>query len=215
VALTIDLLGESMEAFAWPGVALILGLVTLILFRPEVRKLINRTQKVGKGWLEAAKPEEQASPQKGSGVDEFITRTYQNQLLIEQEERIRNHLDSLKPASAAERETFLLKSLAATTLIQAFERTYYLIYGSQIRALEFLNDSRHLSVKPGELEPIYQEVTRQFPESYEGYPFERWLDFLVSSNLIRVDGAGIAITVFGKEFLKYLLDQGLSFRKLR
>ena len=204
-----------MEPFAWPIVALILGIIGLFLFKPQIRGLINRTEKVGKGWLQAKSPEDQLGPSKISEVDDFLRRAFDNQLLREQEDIIRKYLDSLKPASPVERENFLFKVLAASTIAQSFDRIYFTIFGSQIAVLQFLNDCREVKTAPSDLDPFYTQAASPDAQFYAGYAFEKWIGFLVSWTLVRIDSDSIFITVRGKEFLKYLVDQGFSFLRPR
>jgi hypothetical protein len=52
------------------------------------------------------------------------------------------------------------------------------------------------------------------PDFYANYSFDQWLNFMVAQVLVRVDnGDEVSITVAGREFLKSVVQQGLSFNK--
>jgi hypothetical protein len=132
-------------------------------------------------------------------VVENFYQTYDNQLLRECEDSVR--LEAQKRQSAAEREAFLVKTLSAVIILAFFEGTWNVIFGSQIRALELLNKG---IAKVEDLRPHYEQDLDKRPQ----YPFESWYGYLKEQVLIRQDGYNVAITVRGKEFLKYLVQCG-------
>jgi len=103
--------------------------------------------------------------------------------------------------SPADRERFLTRGMTATLVMGFFEITWWLMFGSQIRALERLNKGV-ASIQ--ELRPFYEQSLPQHPQ----YPFESWLIFLTSRILIRQDGNNVSITVRGREFLTWLVQNG-------
>lgn len=202
-----------MEVFAWPLVVFLLGVIGMFFFKRPIQRLIDRAEKVGKGGIQARALPEQATEPKSSGVEDFLKKVYDNQLLREAEEGIRTHLESLKPVNVEERERFLLRNFAATVILRAFDRIYYDIYGSQLAALQFLNDFRGAQVTLENLRPFFEEACKKHPELYINDRFERWLGFISTAGLVRLDNNIFSITVRGKEFLKYLVDQGRTFLK--
>ena len=50
-------------------------------------------------------------------------------------------------------------------------------------------------------------------EFYANYSFDQWLHFMVSQVLVRVDGEYVSITVGGREFLKFIVQEGKAFNK--
>jgi hypothetical protein len=112
----------------------------------------------------------------------------------------------------AERERVLIRFLASVHIGQSFDRIYYNVFGSQLRALNVLNGS------PEGLPKIVAEAFYEFgkslePESYTNLSYESWLAFLSSWFLVTVEDDDVKITAFGTEFLKYLLEQKLTLEK--
>jgi len=201
-----------MEFLAWPVVGLVLGIIALLMFRKPFIRFIDRAEKVSKDGIQARSAMQQQKEIPPSKVEEFL-KVYENQLLLEMEQTAKDGLDALHPRDADEREKFLLRNFAAVLISQAFHRTYYGIYGSQIIALQYLNDNRMVPQKTENILPYYDDAVHRFPAFYSNYSFEGWLTYMVSSGLVQKNGNDIAITLRGKEFLKYMVEQGYSLAK--
>ncbi len=101
----------------------------------------------------------------------------------------------------AERELFLLRGFSTTLLMGFYEITWYIIFSSQIKALERLNKG---TATLEELRPYYDMNAEKRPQ----YPFESWFGYMKEQALLLQDGFNIKITVRGKGFLKYLVLHG-------
>lgn len=203
-----------LDTIIWPLTVLFVAIFALLLFRRQLARLIDRTISVSKSGIVASSvPQESGQPPKSSNVADFLEKTFDNALIVELQDTLRKQINSLNPTSDAERSKLLLKLLAAIVIIRGFDLTYYHIYGSQIRALQYLNDGRGLAIPTTDLERFYESAKNADPAFYGHYAFDGWLSFLESGLLIRRDSGNVAITVRGKEFLKYLVDQGYTFLK--
>ncbi len=201
-----------MEFLAWPAVVLVLGVIAICVFRQPITRFLDRAQKIGKSGIEAAASAQASGVEvKPSPADELL-KAFDNALLLEREKFIRTELERLHIDSNPDRERVLIRLLAALALVQTFERTYTLIWGSQISALQFLNSAG--SVRVDLLRPWYDQAAAREPELYSTYTFGQWLGFLEASLLIARTGDSAAISVGGREFLKYLLHQGYALYKL-
>jgi len=128
-----------MNFVTWPVVGLVLGLVGMFVFRTPLSQLIGRTQKIGKDLLLAGPHAQPTLPQDDkTAVDEFL-RSYDNALLAEQEQAIRDDLAKRGIAAKPDIEKVLLRALAATQILAHFERTYSIIWDSQLALLRHLN----------------------------------------------------------------------------
>ena len=132
---------------------------------------------------------------------------------MKREEAVRKDLDGRKILTSIERDRILIRHFSAITLGYQFERTYNQIWGSQIAALQFLNTRGDHGCERSEMLVFYSEGKNGFPLLYGNYPFENWFKFMESFTLITIAGDKISITLEGREFLKYLLDQPYSFQK--
>lgn len=97
-------------------------------------------------------------------------------------------------------------------ILLTFERVYNIIYGSQLQLLQYINTYSNLSTE--ELIPFYETAKSKYPEFYETYTFESWLQFLINMDLIiRNDDGKYSITWIGRDFLKFIIELALSMSK--
>lgn len=120
-----------MQAFSWPLVALILGLVAIFVFRTQLSLLLGRARKIGPFETSIGQQE----PTRVSPTDEWIEKTLGGPLVEERNKSIQKEFDS-RQISPTERERLLLLWTAGATLALQFERAYLRIYGSQLSALQ-------------------------------------------------------------------------------
>ncbi len=203
----------NMTWITWPMVGLILGLVAMLVFRRPLTRLLDRTRRIGKTGLEAGEQPKELSQPVGASASEELRRLFDNALLVQREDMIRGDLAKVTFRDSTDRETFLVRVLAAASIVQRFEQIYRGIWGSQLGALHFLNSANLTGVDPGQVRPWYDQAVARHPELYESYTFEQWLGFLGSQTLIVTTASGIAISLEGREFLKYLLHQGYPLYK--
>ena len=94
-----------------------------------------------------------------------------------------------------------------------FERIYYLIFGSQIRLLQHLNSA--FSAPKEEFKFYFDNTVELNPAFFKDYDYDQYLNFLIGNNLIDEDKNGIiAVSIIGRDFLKYIVEEGLSDYKL-
>jgi hypothetical protein len=202
------------EIFAWPIAVVVLVSFALILFRKAIERLLDRTTRLGKeGLIASNKSQDVSKESKPSTVEDFLKKTFDNALLVEVEEKLKQQLDAIDAKNPTEKEKLLLRLLASLVIIQSFDRTYFLIYGSQLVTLQHLNDLRGQKVLVSDLITFYDIAKKSESQFYAQYPFDRWFEFLISSFLVRKDGDFASITLRGKEFLKYLIEQGYTTLK--
>jgi len=102
----------------------------------------------------------------------------------------------------------LIKHLAVTQLLLQAEVTYRTIFGSQIALLKFLNTSGGGTKE--QLLLFYETARVRFPQLYETYSFEQYLQYLLTYGLVLVRDGRYFTTVAGQEFLKWLSGASVS-----
>jgi hypothetical protein len=134
-------------------------------------------------------------------------------IVQQQEESIRASLKKFNlDVNLQEAVDLLIKHLAVTQLWFTAERIYRMIFGSQIALLKFLNTSG--SASRVQLSQYYEVVKTQFPDAYNNYSFEQYLQFLLTQGLIATqDNEHYVITTGGKEFLRWMIEVGASENK--
>ena len=206
----------------WPTSGLLLGLTAILAFRPQLAALLDRTEKV-KDWLVAPKQSATNGLSAPGSAEaqkqiEALTAGFNNQLLYTQEERIVAEVKTHAFEVTTPLERALIKHLAGTQILLHFERTYTWIYGSQVRALRWLNAAKR-GVTTAEVRPFFDEAKGRFESLYAVYDFKQWLRFLAIQGLVTeseesknagadAEPSDIQISLAGREFLKYLVDQG-------
>jgi hypothetical protein len=201
-----------ISALAWPVVVM----SALLIFRTRINQLLERVIKVGPKGFEAAPPVKQGA---GTGLvlvapsaADKLLEEFDNKLLVEAEKVITDFLDNHHVAEP-ERQKVLIRYLAAVSISQRFERTWYWIWGSQLKMLDALNSIKPNGLSAESLNKFYENGKNTSPELYTNYTFDQWLTFLKTWVLVREDNGIIRITLAGEEFLKYLVQTGLTANK--
>ncbi len=193
-ALTI--LTHGLRWWQQGALALIYGFVLIWAIGATV--MMARQSEHSGSFAQTAAKSEVGTPEQFAEI-ERIYKTYDNQLLRETEELFR--ASARKCQAGDEREGFLIRNLATITILAFFESTWHSIFASQLTALEQLNKG---FLKIEDLRPYFQINAEQRPQ----YQFESWFGYLKTQVLIRQDGYNVGITVRGREFLKYLVENG-------
>lgn len=207
-----------MEHLAWPGAVtvIVLSIFAMLLFRSELKNFFSRLHEVGWMKLLAHPPtvpqEAKEIIPKPSNVDALL-KGFDNKMLVDFEDVIIEILKQNEINSSADRERYLIRHLASAWVTQFLEYVYNTIFGSQIQALQILNQNP--TGLPVQLVKMWYDVGKAgLPEVYENWSFENWLNYLETSMLISVSGESVQITAFGNEFLRYLVQNQKTTAKL-
>jgi hypothetical protein len=134
-------------------------------------------------------------------VDEFY-QTYSSRMVSETEVLVRAESDQYPPG--ADREKYLVRVTALFVTIIIFEKVWFTIYGSQLKALQQLNLQM---LTYDEMRRYYDEAAKAHPEIYKDSSFELWLGYLkIWLLILEHDPTHLEITVRGQDFLRYLLE---------
>lgn len=206
-----------MEHIWWPLFISLALIIIARMFRTSISKVLERTKKVSRDGIEIGGSSASEQQLESTTVERSVTdanslliNSLKGPALLSREAEIREWLGTGNPS--AEREETLIQYCGVVAFCYQFERLYRWIYGSQLSFLQQLNESR-----PGlDLETVrlfYASGVEQYPDVYESYSFERWLEFLKSHDLLLVEAENVRIADVGVEFLRYVLNMGYSTRK--
>ena len=196
-----------MSSFAWPLAVVALGVVFMWVFRRPISRFIDRTRSVSKDGVRAYE-DPQPSAKKPDALAEFL-ETYHNPLLLEAEDALEGEIKNLGLTDPADIRKALTKELAANRIVRWFEAAQYHIFASQVAALTYLNAQPGPILKDG-LQGFYDKAAADFPILYVGRTFDQWFAFLTAQRLVAEGDAGVGISVAGREFLQWRVNQGHS-----
>ena len=92
--------------------------------------------------------------------------------------------------------------LAGICYEQAFDENYALIWQTQIPALQMVGEARQ-GIQISALKPLFRSLAKCYPDLYDGYCFEQWLNFLEQSRLIGLHEKRVLLTPEGRGFLEH------------
>jgi hypothetical protein len=155
---------------------LILAIIAIFVFKQPFTRFLDRARKIGKSGIETTIVAQGSGVEvKPSPASEHL-KAFDNALLLQRENFIKAELERLQINSGPDRERILIGLLPGLAVVQGFERTYTLIWGSQIFAFQFLNSAG--SVNSDLLRPWYDQAAAREPHLYAVYTFDQWLGFL-------------------------------------
>jgi len=187
-------------------VAFSIFVLSLIVFAVGIRKRNygqQQTLKSGASDLLAVEPQAVVD------LDQIVRRSF-NSVLEADAERNLSHALQLKPQ--ADRESFLIKFIAQGIISYTYDSLWWVIYGSQLRALLELNQRGFM--RQEEIKPYYDKAAEHFSAVYATYTFDQWLEFMrIQQVLIDHPGEVVEITVKGRDFLKFIIHWGYSIER--
>jgi hypothetical protein len=199
-----------IEALAWPFVGLVLGLVVIfVLYGPIVRK-IDRINRAGRDGVFFDRPQEAAQPQGEVVAFDDLMKHPMSATALDREKFVSAQLASLQFKTDADRIALLQRVVAITNIEIEYTRIAHHIFGSQLNLLVRLAGTRQ-GLALAEAKELFDSAKGSFPTLHGDRPFDVWLEFLATSNLIAKQPDRIDITQYGLDFLKYLVDARLAY----
>jgi len=156
--------------------------------------------------LVARQPRAAASPEQ---VETLLRAGDGSAVVLRNEEVITQDLISRGLYNDSEAERVLVRQLAIAQAGLWFERTYYMIFGSQIRLLKNLNEKKQ-SINDDFVANYFSVIQQRYPDEFSSWTPEQYIVFLLNSSLIEKTVLGYAITPEGSEFLVEMTRRGLA-----
>ena len=196
---------DYVEAVVWPVVVAGLLVTALLLFRPEIGRLIDRMRRlaVGPGSAEFTQAEQGVrgrAEAAGEAPEKLAELVRQRAEQLEREYQTRG-------ADLSER-------LGAADFYWYCERVYRTIYGSQIALLQHLQARDPAGSSVGALVPFFQQHVKAVQLVNPAYAgsFDAYIGYLAASQLIvqdPTDPTRYRISPQGVGFLAYLPWAGI------
>jgi hypothetical protein len=191
----------------------IFAVVFIFVFRQPISGLIKRTTKIDKGGLIAVPSPEIQREKTGNSVEavQQLLDAVGNSIVInEQEEYIKKDLATRGLSTEGDSVKVLIKHLAGTQLLLAFERVHSLIFGSQIFLLKKLNEVAGQGRAVEFVNKHIDKVKSLYSNELGSWSNEQYLNFMYSHLLIVRHGSQIHITNLGVEYLTWIARNGRS-----
>jgi len=194
---------EVVHVLAWPVVAF----VAMWWFRPELRVLIVRFRRgAGLEFDPSAGQDAKAVPTTSTALTappyDLLPLPPSAATFVGQ---IRT-APRFQGATDAERIEQLLHAVGFLSFVADSERTESQIWASQVLLLEHLNAAAAGDALAALKARFYDPAAARFPEMFANYPFESYLAFLRTNELIVVDGGVATITQRGRDYLAWRIQ---------
>ena len=192
----------------WGLVLYLLGNRALDKFQTSINRTLDRLKKAGPAEFDVLPQVSQIETKldPAATAPSALPAFAEDSLPAFFESKIR---EGLPGTDQRERETFLIRGLAVAQIAWIFEALNFLIFGSQLALLQAVNTT---SLTIEQARTFYSQAAVTHHEFYASYPFESWLDWLITTaKFVTREGDDIYITDEGREFLKFLIARGYTF----
>lgn len=202
---------KLIDVLKWP----ILILIIVLILKKQILELISKIKKIGQGGI-AVEIEQQTiaiilEKKPVSNVDKALG-LFREETITFFRNAVLQETDIQAYKSDGEKAQHLLNYSIALYINKHFDMLYNLIYGSQLQILQLLN-SNYSNENMQTLKRFYDIAVETYPNFYTNYPFDEYINFLISANLIVEEKTEVKITSLGIDFLKYLTETSRSFDK--
>lgn len=199
------------SSMGWPQVTLLLGVLSVIIFRKEIGGLIGRLTKIGASGITVSPSLNPVQPKASTeeSVSSAVVNTdhlkdYPN-LTNQQKENLR------KEILAIDRENlvgYLTENLAYARGLWVFENIFNFIYAGQIALLNMLNRRQGVGLAKSDLPILWAQHQKKLSPILDSWDGEVYMSFLYAHGLIMDQGETVQITRIGVEFLTWMARNG-------
>ena len=175
---------EFISSITTEHLIFVFALIFIFTFRKPLMGLIDRTEKIGKDGLTAgnkSKIQDDSSPTTSESVQTLLDYVGNSIVINELETNIVKDLKGKNLDSSGDTAKVLIKHLAGTQALLAFERIYSNIFGSQIQLLKRLNEQ---SRDNDFALQHYNQVCENVPNFKDSVTYDNYNNFLISNILI-------------------------------
>jgi hypothetical protein len=95
------------------------------------------------------------------------------------------------------------KAFSVLSIALAFDPDHALVWETQVPMLQLVAESGRRGISVTHLREAYFESACHYPEIYDGFTFEQWLEFLEDAQLVASTGKHVLLTSKGRDFLHY------------
>lgn len=197
----------------WQQVVILLAILILVIFIKEIKFFISRhtleSVKCGNTELQFTK---QGNPKEPLPFNEnFIHNENLSPTLKKYMDGLNEHLRGKGFDSLDKQTKYLERLLVYNTYILVCERIYATIFGGQIQILKELDSGK--SIGDDFINRRILQNKKQNPEMFEKWDVNMYMRYLLNADLVIFSNTKYNITQFGKDFLNWMRQHGVSENK--
>jgi hypothetical protein len=199
---------ELISSVTTEHLIFVFALIFIFTFKKPLMGLIERTEKIGKDGLTVgnnSKIQENSSQSTSESVQTLLDYVGNSIVINKLETNIVKDLKDKNLDSSGDTAKVLIKHLAGTQALLAFERIYSNIFGSQIQLLKRLNEQ---SRDNEYVLQHYNQICEKVPNFKDSITYDIYNNFLISNILIIKEDDSFLVTNMGIEFLTWLTRNG-------
>jgi hypothetical protein len=202
----LELALELVRAIAWPAAVFLV----FRLYAAEFKSLFPRLQRVGLGGaeLDFGDQSKARGHEIGHPLEPVNIQELEDPVAKQFEEKVGVELDNLD-LNPVQKEARLVRALAVTQLERSFALAYSSIFASQIQMLNLLN-GRQLPKSEGS--DLLKDLQKN-PVSFANWNIDQFMQYLIVWRFVEETDDTYSITITGRNFLKYLVNTGLSHER--
>lgn len=193
----------------WPVATTILGGLAIFAFRPALSRLVDRLQSASKDGIKFDRPQSSSPPQIPLTFIELMNLPLSPSAALREQE-ITDQLHQWQIQEPSQQAAALARALARTYVNFEFSVIANTVFGSQVLILEHLT-SEPQGLAIADANDVYALAQSQSPELHAERTAEEWINYMIVRRLITAAEDSIAITQYGRDFLKFLIDESLTF----
>jgi hypothetical protein len=194
---------DLLKGIAWPFAIVAIA----FYFRDDLRKLLPRITKASASGFEFNLLPQQ--PDTNADIESKLISQTTNETIDSLASKLEVDIASYP---SEKRLPVLIRDLAYWRSVAFFENTFSLIWGSQIAALESLEQQNRIG-RADAISRFENEVKPIFDAHKLPIDFDKWSSFLLKRNLAMPVGDAFVITGRGKDFLSYVRSQSFALKK--
>ncbi len=190
-------------------------IICIVIFKKQLENLLLRVTSIEKSGIKLTNnPEVQKELERKEEVQELHTAIGDTIILKTVEDKIKEELKEKSLEIEGDTIGILIKALAATQIHIQFEQIYNAIFGGQIFLLKKLNEARSQGIDLQLMKSYFDDIQEAHPGFLREWSLERYLEFLIGSDLItQIDGK-YHLENFGVEYLSWMARTGKTEQKI-
>lgn len=205
-----------MEALIWPSTVAVIAIVAMLIFKKPISEFIVRIQQIDRSGIKAPSQEsrvnESSESDKNSRTFSDFMDSGTSPMTKRHEKSLREDLAKIKTENDEEKITLLIRALVRQQLKTTYNNINNVIFGSQLDLLTQVNSFK-LGVKEKYIHECFEKAKKGFPEFHAPTTYESYSGFLFRSGLLIRESENIEISDLGLDFLKYLVDSSLAYKR--